>query len=156
MKINFNLNGQNKEFETQPGEKVLDFLRRIGLKGVKRGCETGDCGACAIIFDGRIVNSCMLHTGQIDGHKVTTIEGLGDNQHPHVIQETFVNEGAVQCGFCTPGMVLATKALLDKIPHPSLEQIKNGLSGNLCRCTGYVKIEKAVIKSAEKLGGKNV
>jgi len=156
MKINFNLNGKEKTFETEPNEKVLDFLRRIGLKGVKRGCETGDCGACAIILDDKIVNSCMLYTGQIDGHSITTIEGLGDNQHPHLIQKTFVEEGAVQCGFCTPGMILATKVLLDKNPNPTLKDIKDALSGNLCRCTGYVKIEKAVIESAKKLGGKNV
>ena len=151
MKIDIKLNGQRKSFEVDPSEKVLDFLRRIGLKGVKKGCSTGDCGSCAIILDGKIVNSCMLFVGQIDGHTIETIEGLGTIEEPHPIQKAFVEEGAVQCGFCIPGMILAAKALLDKKPTPSITDIRTALSGNLCRCTGYVKIEKAVLKAAKMM-----
>lgn len=153
MKINININGEKKQFCIKPEEKLLDLLRREGYKGAKRGCSTGDCGSCAIIFDGKIVNSCLIFAAQADGHEIITIEGLGTPREPHVIQQTFVEEGAVQCGFCTPGMILATKALLDKKKSPSLEEVRIALSGNLCRCTGYAKIEKAVMRSAEKLRG---
>ncbi len=151
MDIKITINGVKKVFNADPGEKLLDLLRREGYKGAKRGCSTGDCGSCAVIINGKLVNSCLIFAGQADGHTITTIEAIGTVNEPHIIQRTFVEEGAVQCGFCTPGMILATKVLLDKEKDPTLTQIREALSGNLCRCTGYVKIENAVIRSAEKM-----
>ena len=128
---------------------LLDFLREdLGLKGTKRGCDSGQCGACTIIMDGKTVNACLILAIQADGKEILTIEGLSSGGRLHPLQEAFVEEGAVQCGFCVPGMILSAKALLDEKKDPSGEEIREALSGNLCRCTGYVKIIKAVQKAA--------
>ena len=153
-KISFNLNGKPVSIEADAAEILVDTLReRFGLTGTKKSCGTGDCGACTILLDGRAVRSCILLTAMVDGKNVLTIEGLGDEQNVHPIQQAFIDEGAIQCGYCTPGMILATKALLDRIPNPSTEEIKEALSGNLCRCTGYEKIICAVEAAAQKLNG---
>ena len=144
----------NKKFYTlniDPRERLLDVLRvRLGLMGTKEGCGEGECGACTVIIDGKTVNSCLLLAAQADGCEITTIEGVGDRRSPHPIQKAFVEVGAVQCGFCTPGMVLAAKALLDKNAHPSDDEIGVAMAGNLCRCTGYDKILRAVKRVAEE------
>ncbi len=128
---------------------LLDFLREdLGLKGTKRGCDSGQCGACTIIMDGKTMNACLVLAIQADGKEILTIEGLSSGGRIHPLQEAFVEEGAVQCGFCVPGMILSAKALLDENNDPSEEEIREALSGNLCRCTGYVKIIKAVQKAS--------
>ena len=114
------------------------------LVGVKKGCETGECGACTILLDGQNVNSCLILIGEIEGRSITTIEGLAGSRELDVIQQAFIEKGAIQCGFCTPGMILAAKGLLNRTPNPTREQIREGLSGNLCRCTGYEQIFEAV------------
>ncbi len=149
MKVRFTLNGRPCTWEVQPDETLLDALREHGVTSVKRGCEEGVCGACTVLVDGKRLNSCLLLAGQIQDRSVLTVEGLGTVQSPHPIQEAFVKAGAVQCGYCTPGMVLATKALLDEKPDPSDRDIKTALDGNLCRCTGYVKILDAVKLAAQ-------
>ena len=155
MQIEVKINRVLKRFETSPGEILLNLLRREGYKSVKRGCETGECGACSIILDGKLAKSCLLFAPQVSGHNIITLEGLANSGELHPVQQAFLDEGAVQCGFCTPGMILAAKVLLDKIPHPSEEEIKEAISGNLCRCTGYVKIIRAIKKVGETLN-KNV
>jgi len=128
---------------------LLDFLREeLGMKGTKRGCDSGQCGACTILMDGKTINACLVLAIQADGKEIMTIEGLSSGGRLHPLQEAFVEEGAVQCGFCVPGMILSAKALLDEKKDPSEEEIREALSGNLCRCTGYVKIIKAVRKAA--------
>ncbi|NLO91556.1 MAG: (2Fe-2S)-binding protein [Elusimicrobia bacterium] len=149
--VNFELNGVKTELLTKPGETLLDLLRRSGLRGTKKGCDTGDCGSCTIILDGKTALSCLMLAVQANGRKVTTIEGLGSPAEPHPIQTAFVQAGAVQCGFCIPGMILATKALLDKNPSPTEPEIRHALDGNLCRCTGYVKQVEAVQIAAQAL-----
>lgn len=127
-------------------DRTLLYLIRevLGLTGTKEGCGEGDCGACSVLLNGELVNSCLVLAVQADGKELLTIEGVGTEEHLHPIQHAFIDAGAIQCGYCTPGMVLATKALLDKVPNPSEEEIRRGLSGNLCRCTGYQKIVDAV------------
>jgi aerobic carbon-monoxide dehydrogenase small subunit len=148
--INFTLNGKPVSLAVDAKEILVDTLReRMGLTGTKKACGTGDCGACTVIVDGEAVRSCILLTATVNGKKVLTIEGLGDAEHIHPLQQAFVDAGAIQCGYCTPGMILAAKALLDKHPNPTIDEIKEALSGNLCRCTGYTKIIKA-IRSASK------
>ena len=133
----------------KPYMTLLDFLREdLGLKGTKRGCDSGQCGACTILMDGKTMNACLVLAIQADGKEILTIEGLSSGGRLHPLQEAFVEEGAVQCGFCVPGMILSAKALLDEKKDPSEEEIRKALSGNLCRCTGYVKIIKAVQKAA--------
>jgi carbon-monoxide dehydrogenase small subunit len=133
----------------EPSTTLLEVLRRdLGLKGTKRGCDQGHCGACTVILEGKAVNACTVLAVQADGKRVTTIEGLSSGDHLHPLQESFVEEGALQCGFCTPGMILSAKALLDKARDPSEQEIREALSGNLCRCSGYVNIVKAVRKAA--------
>ena len=152
MEIKFEVNGKKVCLDVSPMKRLLDVLREdLGLTGTKEGCGKGECGTCSVIVDGKIVASCIYPAGQIDGKKVLTIEGLIRGSKLHPIQKAFVEEGAVQCGFCTPGMVLAAKALLDKNASPDDSQIKEGLSGNLCRCTGYVKIFNAVKKAVKLL-----
>lgn len=148
MKIKVRVNGASAEYEIRPNELLLDFLRRIGCYSVKRGCDTGECGACAVIVDKRIVPTCQMLAAAAHGREITTVEGLGDPHNPHPLQKVFVELAAVQCGFCTPSMILAAKALLDKNPNPTEEDVKNALDGNLCRCTGYVKPVQAVLKAA--------
>lgn len=131
---------------------LLDLLREgIGLKGTKKGCNSGHCGACTVIMDGRTVNSCLTLAIQADAKEIVTIEGLSLGKNLHPLQEAFIEEGAVQCGFCTPGMIMSAKALLDEIKDPSEKEIREALSGNLCRCTGYIKIVEAVQKAAKKM-----
>ncbi len=152
MRFTTRINGMAREIDCQPGDTLFDVLRRIGLKGVKQGCDReGTCGACTVLLDGRPVLSCITPAPKAAGRDVITIEGLGDMNHPHPIQQAYADAGAVQCGFCTPGMILATKALLDETPEPTRKEIAQALSGNLCRCTGYVKIFDAVRDAAEAL-----
>lgn len=152
--ISFTLNSKTVNIEVDAKEILVDTLReRLGLTGTKKSCGTGDCGACTVLLNGRAVRSCTLLTAMVDGKEVLTIEGLGNEENVHPIQQAFVDEGAIQCGYCTPGMILATKALLDRIPKPTTEEIKEALSGNLCRCTGYEKIIRAVETSARRLNG---
>ncbi len=153
-KIEMLLNGENVSFNVSEDETLLDTIReRAGLEGCKRGCDSGECGACTVLLDGEPVNSCSLLSVQADGRAVTTIEGLSAGGGLHPIQQAFYDAGAVQCGFCIPGMVLSAKALLDKNASPADGEIREALSGNLCRCTGYTKIEKAVKLAAERMNG---
>ncbi len=146
--IRFKLNGVAREFEIEPREKLLALLRRAGYRGVKEGCNEGSCGACTVLLDGQAVLSCLMFAFQADGRAVTTIEGVGDFERPHALQQALVEEGAGQCGYCTPGMILAAKALLDANPRPTEEDIRVHMDGNLCRCTGYEKIWAAVKRVA--------
>lgn len=144
--INFILNGELTEVEIEPHLTLLQLLRdKLELTGAKEGCGMGECGACTVLIDGKAVNSCILPAMEVDGKSVTTIEGLSDAQgNLHDIQKAFIEYGAVQCGFCTPGMVLSAKALLDENPKPTEEEIRHGIAGNLCRCTGYIQIIQAI------------
>lgn len=151
MRIQLTVNTRVHEIDIDPGETLLEVLRRLGYKGVKKGCGTGDCGACAVLLDGRAVNSCLVLAAKADGVQVTTIEGLTKNGKLHPIQQTFLDEGAVQCGYCIPGMIIAAVDLLQHNPDPSEEEIKAGISGNLCRCTGYVKQVRAIQTAAKKM-----
>lgn len=144
------LNGQTREFCVEAEETLLHVLReRAHLTGAKKGCDLGECGACTVIMDGRAVNSCCVFALEADGRTVETIEGIGTPEHLHPLQQAFIDAGAIQCGYCTPGMIMAAKALLDRNPHPTREEIHTAMSGNLCRCTGYTKIEEAIRMAAE-------
>jgi carbon-monoxide dehydrogenase small subunit len=143
--LRMNVNGKPVEVPVDPTWTLLRVLREeLRLTGTKKGCEQGDCGACTVIMDGNAVNSCLVLALQAQGREIDTIEGLGTAADLHPLQESFVKYGAVQCGFCTPGMLMSATALLRKYPHPTEAQIREGLSGNLCRCTGYKKIVKAI------------
>jgi carbon-monoxide dehydrogenase small subunit len=143
--IQFIVNGAERTIEAPPMKRLLDVLREdLHLTGAKEGCGEGECGACAVLIDGDLVNSCLVPVLQAAGTKITTIEGLSNNEKLHPIQQCFLEEGGAQCGICTPGMILATHHLLDKHPQPTLLQIQEGLNGNLCRCTGYMRIFNAV------------
>ncbi len=148
------INGDQTEFVCQPGETLLEVLRnRLGLTGSKEGCGTGDCGACSVVLDGRLVCSCLVLAVETEGHEVNTIEGLADGDVLHPLQSNFINHAALQCGVCTPGFLMASKALLDRNPNPSDEEIRFALAGNLCRCTGYDKIIRAVLDAAAEMNG---
>jgi aerobic-type carbon monoxide dehydrogenase small subunit (CoxS/CutS family) len=150
--IEFTLNGQPTEVEIRAGELLLDVLRnKLLLTGTKKGCGEGECGACTVLLDGWPVDSCLLPAMKVQGKDVTTIEGMSEGERLHPIQDSFLEAGAVQCGFCTPGMILSTRALLDQRQNPSEEDIKEALSGHICRCTGYVQIMEAVKLAAEKM-----
>ena len=153
--IELTVNGQPRLATVSGGETLLELLREdLHLTGTKNGCGEGDCGACTVLLDGKAVKSCLILAVQAAGGSVTTIEGLATPDNPHPIQRAFVQAGAVQCGFCTPGMIMAAKALLDENPDPAEEEIREALSGNLCRCTGYTKIIDAVkIAAAELMEG---
>lgn len=152
--VRFTVNGTSYELDVNPWETLVDVLRNdLGLTGTKEGCGLGECGACTIIMDGRAVNSCLVLAAEADGRQITTIEGLADDDELHPIQEAFVECGGLQCGFCTPGMILSTKALLDENPNPSEEEIRRGIAGNLCRCTGYSKIIESIKAAAEYMQG---
>ncbi len=139
------VNGKPVEAMVNPTWTLLKVLREeLGLTGTKKGCERGDCGACTVLLDGKPVNSCLVLALQAEGRKIETIEGLGTAEHLHPLQKSFIQNGGVQCGFCTPGMLLSALALLRKNPNPTAEEIRRGISGNLCRCTGYAKIVKAI------------
>ncbi|MBP1763427.1 MAG: Xanthine dehydrogenase [Firmicutes bacterium] len=153
--IKFLINDVAATAEVETSKLLVDFLREdLGLTGTKKGCGVGECGACTIILDGKAVNSCMVLAATIDGSSVTTIEGVNKGEQLHRLQQSFIDHGAVQCGFCTPGMILSAKALLDSNPKPTEEEIKVALSGNLCRCTGYHKIVAAVSAVSEADSGR--
>ena len=157
MLLEFELNGKQTRIEAEPTLRALDLIRDVlGLTGTKEGCGRGECGACTILVDGQPVNSCLLYAAKLQGRSVTTIEGLtteDGSKELHPLQEAFVSEGAMQCGFCTPGMILSAKSLLDRNPDPDREAIEEALSGHFCRCTGYGKIVKAVQRAAAGSGG---
>jgi len=145
----FFLNGETISVRAFPMERLLDALRvELGLTGTKEGCGEGECGSCSVLMNGELVNSCLVPIAQARGAHITTIEGLAKDESLHALQKAFLECGGAQCGICTPGMILASVHLLDKHPEPTLEQIKEGLSGNLCRCTGYMQIFEAVRKAA--------
>jgi carbon-monoxide dehydrogenase small subunit len=150
------INGQRVQFLCWPYQSLLECLRDIlGLTGAKEGCNDGNCGACSVLLDGRLVNACLVLGVEIEGQEVTTIEGLADWHGLDPIQQAFIDHDGLQCGYCTPGIVIATKALLDRDPDPTEEQIRAWLAGNLCRCTGYDKIVRAVQAAARRLAEHN-
>jgi carbon-monoxide dehydrogenase small subunit len=149
MKIRFTVNGEPREADVWEGESLLFALREhMALPGSKNACEQGECGSCSVLLDGVLVCACLVLAAQADGHEVVTVEGLAENGRLSRVQEAFAEAGAVQCGFCTPGLVVATADLLRRIPEPSEDEIREALSGNLCRCTGYAKIFDAVRAAA--------
>ena len=149
MKIELTVNGERREADVWGGESLLFALRdQLGLPGSKNACEQGECGSCSVLLDGALVCSCLVLAAQAHGHEVVTVEGLGTPESLHRVQEAFVSAGAVQCGFCTPGLVMATVGLLEHTPSPTDDEIREALSGNLCRCTGYQKIFDAVRAAA--------
>lgn len=151
QKIHLTVNGEVVSVRAYPMERLLDVLRHeLGLNGAKEGCGEGECGSCAVLMNGELVNSCLVPIAQASGVQITTIEGLAKDGRLHRLQESFLACGGAQCGICTPGMILAAVHLLDRCPRPTLEQIKEGLSGNLCRCTGYMQILEAVSRVARE------
>ncbi len=154
--IELNLNGKKAVWRVEAGDTLLDALRKNGWRGTKRGCDTGDCGSCTVLVDGKAVLACLLLAVAAHDRKVESIESLGTTANPHPLQTAFVESGAVQCGFCIPGMLMAAKNLLDAVPEPDETQIRRALDGNLCRCTGYVKQVEAVSLAAKRMkaGGK--
>ena len=146
MEIRFKLNGIDKVIDTDPTKRLLDFLRaELNLTGVKEGCGEGECGACTVILDGKAIHACLIMTGQIDGLELITIEGLADSGELDILQESFIKNTAIQCGYCTPGMIMSAKALLMHNPSPSIEEIKEAIAGNICRCSGYAQIISAIL-----------
>ena len=150
--IHCTVNNQPRELHAHPMERLLDVLReQLQLTGTKEGCGEGECGACTVLIDGRIVNSCLVPVAQVAGCEIKTIEGVAVSETQlHAVQQAFIECGGAQCGICTPGMVIAAVSLLEKIPNPSEAEIRNGLAGNLCRCTGYTKIFESVVRACEK------
>ena len=143
------VNGQEYEITAEQWRTLLDVLRYdLGLTGTKEGCGTGDCGTCTVLLDGKAVNSCLVFIAEVEGKEITTIEGLAQRGELHPLQQSFIEEGAVQCGFCTPGVILTAKALLDSNPHPTEVEVRRAIAGNLCRCTGYDKIVRAIMRVA--------
>jgi len=154
--IHFTVNGDPVQVAVDPRHTLNEVLREdLNLTGTKLGCGTGDCGACTVLLDGKSVSSCLTLAVEVDGRNVTTVEGLSSGESLHPIQEAFIEKGAIQCGFCTPGMEMSAVYLLQQNPHPSEEEIRRGLSGNLCRCTGYNKIVEAISTAAEKIEDRN-
>ena len=153
--IRLTVNGEPVEAAVAQNQTLVQFLREdLGLTGTKHGCGLGDCGACTVILDGKAVNSCLVLAIQANGSEVLTIEGLAENGKLHPLQQAFVDKGAIQCGFCTPGMILSAKALLEEKPNPTELEIRTALSGNLCRCTGYQKIVEAIDEAAKVMSGR--
>ena len=152
--VSTTINGDDVEFLCQAEETLLDVLRdRLGLTGAKEGCGTGDCGACSVIVDDRLVCSCLVLGAEAEGKSIETIEGMADGDHLHPLQRKFIEHAALQCGVCTPGFLIAAKDLLERNPDPSEEEVRFGLAGNLCRCTGYDKIVRAVMDAAAEIRG---
>lgn len=152
--IEFMLNGKPVQLDCDPSERLLDIIRdRLGLTGTKEGCGEGECGACSVLIDGRLANSCLVAAGSIQGAKIVTIEGFRDTERYALLERSFACAGAVQCGFCTPGMVMAAEALLSRNPHPTEEEIREAISGNLCRCTGYNMIVDAILTASREGDG---
>jgi len=148
--ISFKLNGVDRDELVQDNITMVDFLRKqMHLTGTKRGCEEGECGACTILLDGRAVTSCTMLAAEADGHEIVTIEGVRKDGVLHPVQKEFIDKWALQCGFCTPGMIMSALSLLNENPHPTEQEIRDGIAGNLCRCTGYVKIVEAIASAAE-------
>ena len=154
--ISFTLNGEKRSFTIAPDEKLVKLLRRSGCRGVKEGCDEGTCGACTVLIDGKAALSCITYAFLADGRDVRTIESLGTFEKPHRLQTALVEEGAVQCGYCIPGMILSAEALMKEIPEPTDEDIRVYMDGNFCRCTGYEKIWTAVRRVAAERAGKGV
>jgi carbon-monoxide dehydrogenase small subunit len=151
LTISFNVNGQARAVDAFPMARLLDVLREdLELTGTKEGCGEGECGACTVILDGRIVNSCLVPVAQANGASITTIEGVAQEGQLHNVQQAFIEHGGAQCGICTPGMVLAAVDLLKRNPQPTEQDIRTGLAGNLCRCTGYIKIFESVVRACQK------
>ena len=156
LKVELTINGKKRKVETTASTRLLDLIRdELRLTGTKEGCGKGECGACTVIMNGNLVASCLILAPQADGAVITTIEGIGDNKCLDPVQEAFIETGAVQCGFCTPGMILAVKKLLEENLHPDEEEMKRGISGNLCRCTGYHKIFDAVRLASDRLSNRS-
>lgn len=152
FQIKINVNGKDYELLVEPNLSLLDVLReKLKLTGTKRGCEEGECGACTVIMDGKAVNSCLVLAVEADGKKITTIEGLEENGELHPLQKAFIDYHAFQCGFCTPGMIMTAKALLDENPHPTEEDIKRAIAGNICRCADYTNIIKAIMAASKSI-----
>ncbi|MDD5307867.1 MAG: (2Fe-2S)-binding protein [Deltaproteobacteria bacterium] len=152
--IRLNVNGRARDVATEPTRTLLEILREdLSLTGTKQGCGEGECGTCTVLLDGAPINACLMLGVEAAGHEVTTIEGLADGMKLHPLQQAFIEHGAIQCGFCTPGMILAAKALLDRCPDPTEDDIRGALGGNLCRCTGYQKIVEAVLAAARGVAG---
>lgn len=148
--LHFKVNGQSMSVEAFPMTRLLDVLREdLQLTGTKEGCGEGECGACTVILNGRIVNSCLVPISQVDGTEITTIEGVAHEDQLHAVQQAFIDHGGAQCGICTPGMILAAVDLLSRNPTPTESDIRNGLAGNLCRCTGYMKIFESVVRACQ-------
>jgi len=150
-KIQFTINGRSHTLEVYAMARLLDVLREeLQLTGTKEGCGEGECGACTVIVDGRIVNSCLVPVGQVDGSEIKTIEGVANEEELHAVQQAFIEHGGAQCGICTPGMVLTAVDLLERNPQPTEADIRTALAGNLCRCTGYMKIFESVLQATNK------
>ena len=148
--LRMQVNGRDTEVEVHPVARLLDVLReRLHLTGTKEGCGEGECGACSVLMNGRLVNSCLIPALQADGASITTIEGVAAEAHLHAVQQAFIDHGGAQCGICTPGMILAATDLLRRNPNPSIDALRDGLSGNLCRCTGYMRIFEAVVAAVK-------
>ena len=157
MNIELKVNGEPHTLDVFPMARLLDVLReQLQLTGTKEGCGEGECGACTVVLDGRIVNSCLVPVAQVNGAEITTIEGVAHDDQLHAVQQSFIQHGGAQCGICTPGMVLAAVDLLNRNPHPTEADIRNGLAGNLCRCTGYIKIYEAVELAAARMRGEEI
>ncbi len=151
VEINLNVNGEPRKLRAHPMERLLDVLReQLHLTGTKEGCGEGECGACSVVVDGRIVNSCLVPIAQVAGATIKTIEGVARGEQLHAVQQAFIECGGAQCGICTPGMVLAAVDLLERNPNPTAAEIRTGLAGNLCRCTGYMKIFDSVVRACQK------
>lgn len=150
--VELDINGEETVVEIKPTALLLDVLRNLGLQGAKRGCETSHCGACTVLLNGEAVHSCVVLAARTKGKEITTIEGLGKDGDLDDLQKLFLKFGALQCGYCTPGMIMAAKALVDRNKNPTLEEVRTALDGNLCRCTGYTSIFKAVLAYAELRG----
>lgn len=156
VRISAKVNGEDVDFLCDPRQSLLECLRDVLiLTGTKEGCNDGNCGACSVLLNGRLVNSCLVLGVEIDGQEVITVEGLAASGELHVLQQAFLDNAAIQCGYCTPGMLIASKALLDRNPDPSEEQIRFWLAGNLCRCTGYDRIVRAVMDAAARMKNRN-
>jgi carbon-monoxide dehydrogenase small subunit len=152
--VKFLLNGQSYEVRVKPWRTLLEMIREdLKLTGTKEGCGHGECGSCTVILGGKTVNSCLVPAAEVDGQEIVTIEGLSEGDKLHPIQEAFIEQAGMQCGFCTPGMIISAKALLDKNPDPNEEEIREALAGNFCRCTGYTKIIEAVGAASKALRG---
>jgi carbon-monoxide dehydrogenase small subunit len=149
--VTIKINGDDYTRVVKANTLLVNFIRdELDLTGTKKGCERGDCGSCTVLMDGKPVNSCLVLAMEADSHEITTIEGLAANENLDNLQESFINNAAVQCGYCTPGMIMSAKALLTKNPHPTEPEVREAISGNLCRCTGYVNIVKAILAAANE------